>query len=112
MKASEENKNRREVVAVDLAQFLEECDDGERRGIVKFQSEFYYKNYFGEKSDSKHSYETFIQVTDLGITARVAPEKIIANVSSLKSGKSLSDVEVILFQMSEEKDENYWEKVF
>nr|MDE5580992.1 hypothetical protein [Treponemataceae bacterium] len=85
---------------------------GERRGIVKFQSEFYYKNYFGEKSDSKHSYETFIQVTDLGITARVAPEKIIANVSSLKSGKSLSDVEVILFQMPEENDEDYWEKVF
>lgn len=112
VKTSEENKNRREIVAVDLSQFLEECDGDERRGIVKFQSEFYYKNYSGAKEDSKHSYETFVQVTDLGMTARVAPGKIIANVSSLKSGKSLSDVEVILFQMSEEKNEDYWEKVF
>lgn len=112
VKTSEENKNRREIVAVDLAQFLEECDGDERRGIVRFQGEFYYKNYFGEKKPSKHSRETFIQVTDLGITARVAPGKIIANVSSLKSGKPLSDVEVILFQMPDENGDDYWEKVF
>lgn len=112
VKTSDENKNRREIVAVDLAQFLEKCDGGEMRGIVKFQSEFYYKNYAGAKKESKYSHESFIQVTDLGMTARVAPGKIIANVSSLKSGNLLSDVEVILFQMPKESDENYWEKVF
>ena len=110
-KTSEENKNRREIVVVDLSQFLEECDDGERRGIVKFQSEFYYKNYAGEKNDAKHFSESFIQVTDLGITARVAPGKVIANVSSLKNGKPLSGAEVILLQMPEERGEDYWEKV-
>lgn len=75
VKTSAENKNRREIVTVDLSQFLEECGDGERRGIVKMQSEFYYKNYAGAKEDSRHSRESFIQVTDLGITARAALEK-------------------------------------
>ena len=114
-KTSAENKNRREIVTVDLSQFLQECDDGERRGIVKFISEFYYKNYAGAKEESKHSREAFIQVTDLGITVRATPEKIIASVSSLKSGKAISDAEIVLFQMPEERGkngENYWEKVF
>lgn len=114
-KTSAENKNRREIVTVDLSQFLEECDEGDRRGIVKMQSEFYYKNYAGAKEESKHSREAFIQVTDLGITVRAAPEKIIASVSSLKSGKAISDAEIVLFQMPEERGkngENYWEKVF
>lgn len=112
VKTSEENKNRREIVAVDLSQFLEECDDGERRGIVEFQSEFYYKNYAGAKNDARHFYKTFIQVTDIGMTAQVAPGKIIANVSSLKSGKALSDVEVLLLYVPEKNGDDYLESVF
>ena len=87
-------KNQRHFQEIDLDPFL---DNG--YGFVRFDSKAKYKsyNYWREKyEDSESSMSGVIQVTDLGITARLAINKAVVMVRSLSSGKPVADADVYI----------------
>ncbi len=88
------NKNERNFQELDLEPFL---DDG--YGFVRFESTAKYKSYnrWREKyEDSKSTMSGVVQVTDLGVTARMSINKAVVMVRSLSTGKPVENAEVYI----------------
>ena len=87
-------KNQRNFQELDLEPFL---DDG--YGFVRFESNAKYKeyNYWREKyEEEKASMNGVVQVTDLGITARMSINKAVVMVRSLSTGKPVENADVYI----------------
>lgn len=87
-------KNQRNFQELDLEPFL---DDG--YGFVRFSSEANYLSYnhWREKYENeKTSMNGVVQVTDLGITARMSFNKAVVMVRSLSTGKPVENAEVYI----------------
>ncbi|BDC94797.1 alpha-2-macroglobulin family protein [Treponema bryantii] len=87
-------KNQRNFQELDLEPYL---DDG--YGFVSFESTAKYKeyNYWREKyEDETSSMSGVVQVTDLGITARMSINKAVVMVRSLSTGKPVENAEVYI----------------
>ena len=87
-------KNQRQFEELNLDPFLE---DG--YGFVRFSSTAKYKNYNHwreQYEDVENSMDGVVQVTDLGITARLAFNKAAVMVRSLSTGKPVEDAEVYI----------------
>ena len=87
-------KNQRIFEELDLDPFL---DDG--YGFVRFESTAKYKsyNYWREKyEDDTSTMNGVVQVTDLGITARLSINKAVVMVRSLSNGKPIANAEVYI----------------
>ena len=88
------NKNERNFQELDLEPFL---DDG--YGFVRFESTATYKeyNYWRDRyEDEKSSMKGVVQVTDLGITARMSINKAVVMVRSLLTGKPVENADVYI----------------
>ncbi len=92
-------KNTRMFQEIDFEPFLH---DG--YGFVKFDA-FYSRDYYSYWDDEweteRNTYTTTVQVTDLGITARLGLNKAVLMVRSLSSGKAVADADVYLFYPTE-----------
>ncbi len=87
-------KNQRNFQELDLEPYL---DDG--YGFVSFESTAKYKeyNYWRKRyEDQTSSMNGVVQVTDLGITARVSINKAVVMVRSLSTGKPVENAEVYI----------------
>jgi len=87
-------KNKRHFQELDLEPFLK---DG--LGFVRFQSKVKYNqyNYWKEKYEEEDdTMEGVVQVTDLGITARMSINKAVVMVRSLSTGKPVENAEVFI----------------
>ena len=87
-------KNQRNFQELDLEPFL---DDG--FGFVRFESSAKYKSYnhWRERyEDETSSMNGVVQVTDLGITARMSINKAVVMVRSLSTGKPVENAEVYI----------------
>ncbi len=87
-------KNQRNFQELDLEPYL---DDG--YGFVRFESNASYKSYnrWQKKyEDAKSSMSGVVQVTDLGITARMSINKAVVMVRSLSTGKPVENAEVYI----------------
>ena len=87
-------KNQRNFQELDLDPYLE---DG--YGFVRFDAVANYKqyNYWREEyRDEKSTMSGVVQVTDLGLTARMAVNKAVVMVHSLSTGKPVEGAEVYI----------------
>ncbi len=87
-------KNQRNFQELDLDPYL---DDG--YGFVRFEAIANYKEYNywrKEYRDQKASMAGVVQVTDLGLTARVSFNKAVVMVRSLSTGKPVENAEVYI----------------
>ncbi|SFI40371.1 hypothetical protein SAMN04487775_101150 [Treponema bryantii] len=87
-------KNQRNFQELDLEPYL---DDG--FGFVRYESTANYKsyNYWRERYETdKSTMNGVVQVTDLGITARLAINKAVVMVRSLSTGKPVENAEVYI----------------
>ena len=87
-------KNQRNFQELDLEPFL---DDG--YGFVRYEANVNYReyNHWKEQYQTKTSSMTgVVQVTDLGITARMAFNKAVVMVRSLSTGKPVENAEVYI----------------
>ena len=87
-------KNQRNFQELDLDPFL---DDG--YGFVRFESTVNYKSYnrWREQYEvDKSSMNGVVQVTDLGITARLSINKAVVMVRSLSTGKPVENADVYI----------------
>ena len=102
--AGKEQKNRRTVQSVPLADFLESVG-GEKRGAVHFEGTVSYEGYSRRKNDhAEAKNDTLIQVTDLGATIHSAWDKASVLVTSLRTGKPVADAEVRILYVAPAKD--------
>ncbi len=86
-----EPKNKRLFEEVNLDPFL---TNG--KGAIRFEAAVDIKNYYGGSS-YKQTNSTTIQVTDLGVTARIGINKTVALVSKLSDGKPVEGATVYLY---------------
>lgn len=105
-------KNQRQFQEMNLDPFLE---DG--YGFVHYESTAKYKsyNYWREEYEINNSKTSgVIQVTDLGITARMAINKAVVMVRSLSSGKPVENAEVYIVHDLNEKlyDKDILQEIF
>ena len=87
-------KNQRQFAEMDLEPFL---DNG--FGFVRFEANAKYKtyNYWRQQYiDEEPKMYGVVQVTDLGITARLAINKAVIMVRSLSTGKPVENAEVFI----------------
>ena len=87
-------KNQRHFEELELDPFL---DDG--YGFVRFSSSVKYKNYNRWREQYEivdNSMDGVVQVTDLGITARLGFNKAVVMVRSLSTGKPVENAEVFI----------------
>ena len=87
-------KNQRNFQELDLDPFL---DDG--YGFVRFESKAFYNqyNYWREQYEVEESgMNGVVQVTDLGITARLSINKAVVMVRSLSTGKPVENADVYI----------------
>ncbi len=94
-------RNQRLFQEMDLDPFL---DDG--YGFVRFESMAHYMSYHyweDEYKETQASMRGVVQVTDLGITARMALNKAIVMVRSLSTGKPVENAEVYIVHNLNEK---------
>ena len=87
-------KNQRNFQELNLDPYL---DDG--YGFVRFEALANYKQYNywrKEYRDEKSSMAGVVQVTDLGLTARISVNKAVVMVRSLSTGKPVENAEVYL----------------
>ena len=87
-------KNIRQFQEMDLEPFL---DDG--YGFVRYESSAKYMsyNYWDEAyKETESKMKGVVQVTDLGITARMAFNKAVIMVRSLSTGKPVENAEVYI----------------
>ena len=87
-------KNQRNFQELDLEPFL---DDG--YGFVRYESNVNYKEYNQWKKQYQTKTSTMkgvVQVTDLGITARMGFNKAVVMVRSLSTGKPVENAEVYI----------------
>ncbi len=94
-------KNIRQFQEMDLEPFL---DDG--YGFVRYESSAKYMsyNYWDEAyQETESKMKGVVQVTDLGITARMAFNKAVIMVRSLSTGKPVENAEVYIVHDLNEK---------
>lgn len=94
-----ENKNKRQFEEIDLSRFLKNG-----YGFVRIDSYANYEewNRWSEKMENvTNKRVTTIQVTDLGVTARVGINKASVLVSSLKTGKPVKNADVYILPYNE-----------
>lgn len=87
-------KNQRQFVEMDLEPFL---DNG--YGFVRFEGYSKYRTYNHwreEYEDEEPKMYGVVQVTDLGITARMAFNKAVVMVRSLSTGKPVENADVFI----------------
>lgn len=87
-------KNQRQFAEMDLEPFL---DDG--FGFVRFEANAKYKTYNHwrqEYEDEEPKMYGVVQVTDLGITARMGFNKAVVMVRSLTTGKPVENADVYI----------------
>ena len=94
-------KNQRQFQEMNLDPFL---DEG--YGFVRYDAsaKYLYYSYWDEQyKESEAKMKGVVQVTDLGITARIGINKSIIMVRSLSSGKPVENAEVFLVHNLNEK---------
>ena len=94
-------KNTRQFQEMDLEPFL---DDG--YGFVRFESSAKYLSYnYWEEAyrETESKMKGVVQVTDLGLTARLGINKALVMVRSLSTGKPVENAEVYLVHDLNEK---------
>ncbi len=88
-------KNMRQFEQVELNPFLK----NDRYGFVKFFGHVNYTSYNWWTNKAEDSYQenrVTVQVTDLGITSRIAFNKAVVLVRSLETGKPVENAEVFI----------------
>ena len=88
-------KNRRQFEEVNLNPFLK----NDKYGFVKFFAHVNYTSYNWWTNEPENSYQdnrVTVQVTDLGITSRIAFNKAVVLVRSLETGKPVDNAEVFI----------------
>ena len=99
-------KNQRNFQELDLEPYLE---DG--YGFVRFEAVANYKQFNQWKNkyiDQESNMHGVVQVTDLGLTARMSMNKAVVMVRSLSTGKPVEGAEVfIVHNLNDNKD---WQK--